>query len=253
MRLILIALIFISTNFIVGQAYTCERDSNNRTRITKENIPNVYTCYMEMQRGNEVLPRLGTGFLIHPRVVLTAGHNIAWYPTGTVSKVNMYFGSIDSTKYICKDSVKLRKNKNKFYKNNYYIFDNIKRDYGIIILPDSSVYKKVKGYFKVQPIKNLSVDSLTITGAPRDKPKHQIWTETTDNYRQFSNYIKYDLYTVERNSGSPIWYKKEDEYNIIGVHSRKFGKDKACGGAVLITTDVYNQIKEWCDKAGIQI
>lgn len=249
MKLNIILLVFISTNLAVGQAYNCERVASKRTQITTDNIPNAYTCYMEMYRGNRGA-RFGTGFLIHPRVVLTAGHNIAWYPTGSVKKVNMYFGSIDSTTYLSKSNINLWKNKNKFYKSNYYVSGNIKRDYAIIILPDSSVYKKVKGHFKIQPIQKVTVDSLTITGSPKDKDNFEIWTQTSENYKQFNTYLKYDLYTLERNSGSPIWFKDGNDYNILGVHSRKYG---SCGASVLITPDVYNQIIKWCSKAGIEL
>ncbi|MEM6721422.1 MAG: trypsin-like peptidase domain-containing protein [Bacteroidota bacterium] len=249
MKSIIFAFLLFFTSLSFSQSYSCDRDSLKRVRITSNTLPNAYTCYMELQRGNG-MPRLATGFLIHPRVVLTAGHNVAWYPNGSVKKVDMYFGSLDSVTYLAKETIKLKKNKNKFYKGNYYIFDNIKRDYAIVILPDSAVYKKVKGHYKIKPIRQVKVDSLTITGAPKDKPKFEMWTETTTNYQQFNSFLKYDLYTLPRNSGSPIWYKEDNEYHIIGVHSRKYG---SCGASVLITPKIYKQIKKWCKKAGIDL
>ncbi|MEB2778098.1 hypothetical protein SYJ56_22485 [Algoriphagus sp. D3-2-R+10] len=232
-----------------AQSTNCLKDSTERTRIIQEDIPNSYTCFMEMTRG--VSKRYGTGFLIHPRVILTAGHNLAYYPTGKVKKVKMYFGSIDSLNYEIKEEVKLKRGRNKFYKSNYFIFGNIKRDFSIIILPDSSVYKKVKGHFNIAPLTTLSTESITITGSPGDKDLFEIWTETTNNFFISENALKYDFYTEVRNSGSPIWYQKEaNTYNIAGIHSRSYG---TCSASVFITPEVYNKIKKWCSKAGINL
>ena len=244
---IIILLTFAVTSY--AQITNCVKDSTKRTRIVQENIPNNYTCYMEMTRGGS--KRYGTGFLIHPRVVLTAGHNLAYYPTGRVKDVTMYFGSIDSLNYAIKDEVKLKRGENKFYKSNYFIFDNIQRDFSIIILPDSSVYKKVKGYYNIEPITTLNTDSINITGSPGDKDNFEIWTESTGNFFISKNALKYNLYTEVRNSGSPIWYQKSSNtYNIAGVHSRSYG---SCSASVFITPEIYNQIKKWCKKAGINL
>ncbi|WNH09923.1 hypothetical protein RHP51_04240 [Thalassobellus suaedae] len=204
---------------------------------------------MEMTRGGGT--RYGTGILIHPRVVLTAGHNLAYYPNGSVNNVNMYFGSIDSLNYEAKETLKLKRGKNKFYKSNYFIFGNIKRDYAIIILPDSIVYKKVKGHYNINPITELDANSVTITGSPGDKDLFEIWTETTKNFFISGNALKYDLYTEVRNSGSPIWALNDsNSYTVLGVHSRGYG---SCSASVLITPKVYNQIKKWCKKANINL
>lgn len=194
--------------------------------------------------------RYGTGFLIHPRVVLTAGHNLAYFPTGNVKKAEIHFGSIDSLNKIASKEILLKRGKNKFYKSNYFLFGSIKRDYAIIILPDSSVYEQVGGHFTFLPVNNPKTDSLTITGSPGDKELFEMWTESTTKYMNYKKFTRYNLFTAVRNSGSPIWYKSNDKYIIAGVHSRSYGN---CGASVLITDKVYKKIKKWCRKSGIKL
>ena len=255
--ILLFSLLF--TQSTLGQDGICNPDPDARERITEHNIPNAYTCFMVMTRGKKK-KRYGTGFLIHPRVVLTAGHNLAWYGTGHVNNVDLYFGSIDDSTYLFNKYVELKKGKNKFYKKKYWRKDEIHRDYSVIILPDSSVYKKVGGHFLVQPISEETTlpSTIHITGSPRDKDIHEIWTANTTDYEVSSNCvaIKYDLYTLKRNSGSPIWGETEEGIIAVGVHSRKTpakinGVVQYCRRGVLINQNVYNQIKRWCAEAGV--
>ena len=249
MKSILVSVIIVVTLMQnVTAQINCVLDSNRRERIITPNLPNAYTCYMEMTRGNT--PRWGTGFLIHPRVLLTAGHNFAWYPSGSVNAVKLYFGSIDSVTYIASDTLTLEEGVNKFYNSGYWINGKIKNDFSIIILPDSSLYKKIGGCYSVRPIgrnENISTP-VHITGSPGDKDLFEIWTDSTNSVENNGTYIRYDLFTAVRNSGSPIWIKTQNGYQVIGVHSRSYGD---CNAAVLINQNVIDKIREWCRKANV--
>lgn len=243
--LLLIALFALTDS--VGQERACNPDLNIRRRITNAEMPNAFTCYMEMTRGRSA--RYGTGFLIHPRVILTVGHNLAWYPTGRVNQVKVYFGSIDSVHYLASDIIKLSKGSNQFYKNNYYMRGKIENDYAIIILPDSSIYKKVGGTYKIADTSMLqNTDLINITGSPGDKDLFEMWTSSTKNFGIQESMVRYDLHTEVRNSGSPIWTKTGSTYYVIGAHSRSWGD---CNAAVLINGEVLEQLKRWCKAAGV--
>lgn len=232
----------------VRSQVSCVLDSSKRQRITGPNLPNSYTCYMEMTRGKT--SRWGTGFLIHPRVLLTAGHNFAWYPTGSVNTVKLYFGSIDSATYLASDTISLVKGINKFYKSGYWINWKINRDYSIVILPDSTLYKKIGGCYSLNAIglmQNIPTP-VNITGSPGDKDFFEIWTDSTNSVENKGSYINYDMFTEERNSGSPIWIKTEDGFQAIGIHSRSNGE---CNAAVLINENVINQIRFWCQSVNL--
>jgi len=247
--LILHIIIFLSFLQNANSQINCVLDSTKRQRITTPNLHNAYTCYMEMTRGKT--PRWGTGFLIHPRVLLTAGHNFAWYPTGSVNTVKLYFGSIDSVTYLASDTISLVDGVNKFYNSGYWLNGKVKNDYSIIILPDSTLYKKIGGCYSLNPIIRTEKipTPVHITGSPGGKALFEIWTDSTNSVENNGSYIRYDLFTAARNSGSPIWIKTQNGYQVIGIHSRSYGN---CNAAVLINQDVINQIKEWCSKANVK-
>lgn len=249
-KLCFLPIVMFSIGFLsFGQKINCNLDSNARVRITSNNISNKYTCFMEMTRGNSF--RFGTGFLIHPRVILSAGHNFAWFPSGKVSQVKVYFGSIDNTNFLESDTLNLEKNTNLFYKKSYWIRHQISRDYSIVILPDSSIYKKVGGCFKiVNPADFASLKEINITGSPGDKDLFEIWTSQTTNFTISPNLtaIFYDLFAVVRNSGSPIWTNINNEVYALGVHSRGWGN---CTASVLLTPEVVNEVRNWCTIAGV--
>lgn len=224
-----------------------------------DGLPHRYACYISFKRGWS--HARGSGFLIHPRLVLTAGHNQAFYPVSRyfpwlmsyVTQADLYFGSTDEQHYLSKQHIRLRRGKTKFHQNAYWLKGAIDRDYSLIVLPDSAVYKALGGCFEVMPVgeKGLHGAELHITGSPGDKKQGELWTSMAHNFEQNLQSLHYDIYTKGGNSGSVIWIETDSGYQAVGVHSRKFNDHY--NGALLINQEVYDQIKAWAAKAGIEL
>lgn len=69
-----------------------------------------------MSRGRKTT--YATGFLIHSRMLLTAGHKLAWSPSGNIWHAKLFFGLVDATHHIASQDLELD-NSNRFFNGGY--------------------------------------------------------------------------------------------------------------------------------------
>ncbi|TRW21537.1 trypsin-like serine protease [Flavobacterium zepuense] len=174
----------------------------------------------------------GTGFMISPRCVITAGHCLhfggAWalqikvFP-GADGEAIPYGGDI-STKYVST--------------NNWTVFKKPEHDYGAIILPSDKLFNEVKGYLGFHEV--LQKGPILLGGYPISENFKQITLQGVS--KEISeNYITYDLPTVRGNSGSPVYIMHSNQIFAVGVHT--YGGDP--NHAVRVTAKVIGNWKNW--------
>lgn len=195
-----------------------------------------------------------TASFIHPRVLLTAGHNIYTKRTN-VKSINIKLGCTANHK----DSLLLEQNIVPVVNENIFVLESYNRhprsseDFGIIILPDSSLYKKAAGHFNLSSVdeQNTTFPSfLRWTGYPNPKDGIKLFTDQTAGFSLYNSMLKYDFYTGKGASGSPIY---DASNRVFAVHTFGTKDGKGCNSATIITPPHLRTIKSWCLSKGITL
>jgi V8-like Glu-specific endopeptidase len=240
-------------------AQNCDSDLGDKRRIqvTSMQAPFSYVVQMQMYRGRTYS---GTAFFIHPRVLLTAGHNLRKRPQFIFTRVKslaLHIGATDKKTNLYETTYDTQQNVNIYtldsFNNEYSIYE----DYGLVILPDETAFKKAGGKFilSVYNPTDLIGKTINITSYPSDKPFCTQWTDNTSNFFTYKNYMHYDFSTEHGASGAPIWFDDKDGVKkVFGIHTNGDGFDQyKCNTATLISQNIYNDIILFCLSKGIDV
>lgn len=190
---------------------------------------------------------IGTGWLVSPRTVITAGHVVFLHNHGgwprsieVIPAMNngiRPFGSCFATTY---RSVKGWVNS----KNSDF-------DYGAIILPTNCRPGDRTGWFGLA-VKNdafLRASVLNLSGYPGDKgtpfPAQQgneQWFMSLRPKSLSSRRIIYDIDTMGGQSGAPVWILVNGQRYAVGVHTNGHLSGNS---ATRIVTPVFNNMIAW--------
>jgi len=194
----------------------------------------------------------GTGILIGPNIVLTAGHNLYSHDSQIFAELSslqflpgvngalLPFGFVEVEKYFVSPA---------------YVEDS-REDYAILIL--KKPIGEITGYFGLACLgsEELKQKRINITGYPGDKVAskpgiYEMWgMEGSASYvDRDQSEIQYLIDTDVGQSGSGIWYQEGDEYYVCGVHVRG---DTSVNQGTLLTREIYQQIHDWIQKAVVK-
>jgi len=157
---------------------------------------------------------VGSGFFISPRCIITSGHCVHmpigsnvydWAKSITVipgaNGRSAPYGSQISTKFRSVTGWTKKRNSD---------FDN-----GAIILPDNTLYNRVKGYLGYKQLNSSAI--INNSGYPGDKPGTQWYN--AGRVTKVTNYkLEYMLDTKGGQSGSPIYISQGSSRMAVGVH-----------------------------------
>jgi glutamyl endopeptidase len=169
----------------------------------------------------------GTGFLVGPRLILTAGHNlyepgkfVDFLRTATVTP----FGNqnpFGSQIVVAKNSFKV--NKEYFDSGGKDMgIGGPSHDYGFIFL--AQTFGNKFGYFAVsyyeqdEDLKGL--DNIVLAGFPSQQGI--LWSYTGKILYADTTQLHYQYKTIGGESGSPLFHFTEGKFSALGIHTNAF-------------------------------
>jgi len=190
----------------------------------------------------------GTGTLIGPHIVLTAGHNL-------YDRRRNVYARLESIQFLPGIDVQMLPfgiaEVEQYFVSPKYVNEN-KEDYGILILKEP--VGEETGYFGLVCPKpeELRGKVINVTGYPRDKVKskpstYEMWemegpAAYVDRQRGL---MQYPIDTAGGQSGSGVWYREGEDYYVCGIHQ---GGNLTFNQATLLTKGIYEQIHTWLQQ-----
>lgn len=221
--------------------------TDNRVRINPTTaFPWRAICALKITAQNNST-WIGTGWLVGPRTVITAGHCVFMHDQGGWAKsieVIPAQNGVNVKPYGTAVSNNLRsvtgwtQNKNR------------ENDYGAIILPANKRLGDVTGYFgyAVRDNAYLAASVMNLSGYPGDKPSPgspkgtEQWFMSLKPKSISTRVITYDIDTMGGQSGAPVWLKVGESRVCVGIHTNGHSSGNS---ATRIVTEVFNNIQAW--------
>lgn len=223
--------------------------TDDRVRVTN-NAVYPWRCICSLlitaASGNHFV---GTGWLVGPRLLLTAGHCV--YMTdegGWVRQIEVIPGrDADERPYGSATATDFRSVTGWTQDNNSDF------DYGAILLPEGNRYGEQLGWFGYSNCTDDYLRGLTLnlSGYPGDGGKTGIdgtqWFASRTVDEVMERQISYQMDTYGGQSGSPVWEMRSDG-SRYGVAIHTWGTATANGGT-RITADVFDNVVRWAGEA----
>jgi len=183
---------------------------------------------------------IGTGWLVGPRTLMTAGHCVYIHARGGWAKrievipgrngSSMPYGSCVATSFRSVTGWTQKKQR--------------ENDYGAIILPSNCRYGDQVGYYGYGYYSDSTLNNLyvNLSGYPGDKPSGTQWYHARQIKSVTSRTLVYDIDTAGGQSGSPVWRLSNGGRYAVGIHTNG---SQSGNSATRIVKAVFDNIKSW--------
>jgi len=213
---------------------------DERIRVTNTTLyPWSAICALRITAANGSR-FIGTGWMISPRTVVTAGHCVYLHEEGGwAQSITVIPGCDDASEpYGSHLGTDLRS------VTGWTSSKNREYDYGVIILPPSTRPGATTGTFGFATRTDafLLNAALNLSGYPGDKGGRQQWFMAQRPKSVSERVITYDIDTMGGQSGSPVWVLENGQRYGVVVHTNG---NSTGNSATRVTSGVFNNFSNW--------
>ncbi len=166
----------------------------------------------------------GTGFLIGPRALATAGHCVYMRNQGGwARRIEVIPGCNGSQKPFGSAMA------TEFRSTRGWVQDGLpESDYGCIFLPNGSFGGTSLGSFGAAAFdtQTLLAQNAVLAGYPGDKPFAELWGMSARIKAVTAKTLIYDIDSVGGQSGAPVYIKRSGVRYVVGIHNYGAGRNR---------------------------
>ena len=196
-------------------------------------------CALRIQAANGAR-YIGTGWMVSPRTVITAGHCVYLHDAGGWARsIEVIPGMNDAARPFGSHVGTMLRSVAGWSQGKKREFD-----YGAIILPPANRPGAQTGTFGLAVRDNafLRGAMLNLSGYPGDKGGAQQWFHAQRTKAVGDRVLTYEIDTVGGQSGSPVWVLQNGQRFAVGVHTNG---SNAGNSATRITKDMFDNLVNW--------
>lgn len=222
---------------------------DSRVQITNtRDIPWRWICSLYIV-DQDNMPWVGTGWLVGPRTVITAGHCVYIHKpkgtTGWARSIDVIPGRNGTVEPQPFGSARASSPGQLHTIDNWVTRQDRNYDYGAIILPRDQPFGMQNGYFGFASLADAELNGKTgnIAGYPLDKGYTTLWFDARGLGQLDRDVIYYTIDTNGGQSGAPVWIIKDGQTYAVGIHTN--GWSGPGNSATRINRPVYDNIRLW--------
>lgn len=214
--------------------------NDDRVQITTQTakMPWRRICALRIQFPSGATYR-GTGFLIGPRAVATAGHCVYLHDQGGwARKIEVIPGCNGSSRpFRSVEATTFRS------VGGWVNGKKPENDYGCIILPTGAFAQNLGSFgFAAFDAPTLLAKPAVLAGYPGDKPFAEMWGMKRLIKTVTAKTLVYDIDTVGGQSGAPVYIVQKGQRYVVGIHN--YGASSG-NSATRVTQQVYQRLLSW--------
>ncbi len=214
--------------------------TDDRVRITSTTkVPWRRHCALRITMPSGAVYR-GTGFLIGPRAVATAGHCVYLQKQGGWARRVEVIPGCNGTKRPFGQAVATS-----FRSVRGWVREaKPESDYGCIVLPPGAFAGRSLGSFGfgVFTATQLLAQPAVVAGYSGDKPFAELWGMARRIKTVTPKQLVYDIDTMGGNSGGPVYIKRNGKRYVVGIHN--YGASSG-NSATRVTAPVFQNLQRW--------